>query len=73
VIAKRHDRFLQPIFYRLLAVVPACQEGDFFLRSICVGAGDFAAVGMVKVATSRKQERCIRRILVSEYLETPEE
>jgi hypothetical protein len=34
VIAERHDKFLQPTFYRLLAVVLASQEGDFFSRGI---------------------------------------
>jgi hypothetical protein len=42
VIAERHDKFLQPTFYRLLAVVLAGQEGDFFSRDIGRISGYFA-------------------------------
>jgi len=42
VIAERHDKFLQPTFYRLLAVVLASQEGDFFSHGIGRISGYFA-------------------------------
>jgi len=42
VIAERHDKFLQPTFYRLLAIVLAGPEVYFFSRGIGPTSGYFA-------------------------------